>query len=85
MADIKQQFKTIIQIPQRWSRKDEKMKKMKRFIKNEKGSSIFEWVVVIAVVAIIAVLVAPKVQGGIEARADTTILRITDLETIMKK
>lgn len=59
--------------------------KIKRIIKNEKGSSIFEWVVVIAVVAIIAVLVSPKVQAGIEARADTTIQRISDLETIMKK
>ena len=57
--------------------------KIKNFVKNNKGSSIFEWVVVIAVVAIIAILVAPKVQTGIEARADTTIERISDLETIM--
>jgi Tfp pilus assembly protein FimT len=56
-----------------------------RHLKNNKGSSIFEWVVVIAVVAIIAILVAPKVQTGIEARADTTIERVNDLETIMKK
>jgi Tfp pilus assembly protein FimT len=54
-----------------------------KYVKNNKGSSIFEWVVVIAVVAIIAILVAPKVQTGIEARADTTIERIADLETIM--
>jgi len=59
--------------------------KITKFVKNKKGSSIFEWVVVIAVVAIIAILVAPKVQKGIEARADTTIERVNDLETIMKK
>jgi Tfp pilus assembly protein FimT len=59
--------------------------KAPRYFKNNKGSSIFEWVVVIAVVAIIAILVAPKVQTGIEARADTTIERVNDLETIMKK
>jgi Tfp pilus assembly protein FimT len=58
---------------------------MKNILKSKKGSSIFEWVVVIAVVAIIAILVAPKVQTGIEARADTSIERINDLETIMKK
>jgi Tfp pilus assembly protein FimT len=58
--------------------------KSSKILKSNKGSSIFEWVVVIAVVAIIAILVAPKVQTGIEARADTTIERISDLETIMK-
>ena len=59
--------------------------KSSKILKSNKGSSIFEWVVVIAVVAIIAILVAPKVQTGIEARADTSIERINDLETIMKK
>jgi Tfp pilus assembly protein FimT len=57
--------------------------KIKTILRSIKGSSIFEWVVVIAVVAIVAILVAPKVQTGIEARANTTITRVNELETIM--
>jgi Tfp pilus assembly protein FimT len=57
---------------------------MLKKLKNEKGSMIFEFIVIIAVVAITAVVILPLVSDAISNRIDSTADSFSGTDTIIE-
>jgi competence protein ComGC len=52
------------------------MNKIKNIIKSKKGSAIFQTIIIMAIVAILAVTTLPNLNSKIEDQADDAITRI---------
>lgn len=57
---------------------------MFKILKSKKGSGIFEFIVIIAVVAIVAVAILPLVSDAISKRIDTTADSFNGTDTIIE-
>ena len=58
--------------------------KMSELLKNKKGSGIVQFIIVVAIVGVIAVTTIPNLMGKVEEKANTSVDRIDDLDSLME-
>lgn len=63
----------------------EKLKKVISKLKDNKGATMFEYIIVIAIVAIIAVNVLPPLMSSISTKADDSVKKVDGVEAVFKK
>ena len=59
------------------------LEKTRNLLRSKKGSGIVQFIIVVAIVGVIAVTAIPNLMNKIEEKASTSVDRIDDLNNVM--
>jgi competence protein ComGC len=60
------------------------LNKLNQLLRSKKGSGIVQFIIVVAIVGVIAVTTIPNLMSKVEEKASTSVDRIDDLDSIME-
>ena len=63
----------------------EMFKKVTKKLKEKKGATMFEYIIIIAIVSIIAVKVLPPLMNSISTKADDSVKKVDGVEAVFTK